>query len=135
MNKGKAIYYSTCFLTGMATYFMIESKFHVTNKIDRKVKKLLGIESPSEHTTNELKEGSYAVDIVNDGRTFSEIRTDVDKVRLSELLDATKYRSNEDSTPDNVVKFGFKSGYIVIDEIEAGKIPDENSEDATSEDE
>ena len=132
MNKGKAIYYSTCFLTGMATYFMVERKFHVTEKIDRKVKKLLGIESPSEHSINKLKEGVYAVDIVNDGRVFSEARTDVDKVRLSELLDATKYRSNEDSTPDNVVKFETNPGYIVMDKIETGKIPDENSENSDS---
>ena len=132
MNKGKAIYYTTCFLTGMATYFMVESKFHVTEKIDRKVKKLLKIESPSEHSINKLKEGIYAVDIVNDGRVFSETRTDVDKVRLSELLDATKYRSNEDSTPDNVVKFENNPGYIVMDKIETGKIPDENSENLDS---
>ena len=133
MNKGKAIYYTTCFLTGMATYFMIESKFHITEKIDCKVKKLLKIESPSEHAINKLKEGVYAVDIVNDGRVFSEARTDVDKVRLSELLDATKYRSNEASTPDNVVKFETIPGYIVVDEIKAGKLPGEDSEGENTE--
>ena len=141
MNKGKAIYYTTCFLTGMATYFMVESKFHITERIENKAKKLLGIKSPSEHTVNKLKEGLYAVDIVNDGRTFSEARTDVDKVRLSELLDAAKYRSSEDATSDNVVKLN-KPEYIVLedirikaDRIETGKIPDENFENTNSEDE
>ena len=142
MNKGKTIYYATCFLTGMAMYFMVESKFHVTEKIENKARKILRLENPSEHTVNKLKEGLYAVDIVNDGRTFSEARTDVDKVRLSELLDAAKYRSNEDSTSDNVVKLNTKPEYIVIedirlkaDRIETGKLPDENFENTNSEDE
>jgi len=145
MNKGKAVCYTTFFLTGMATYFMIESKFHITDRIGSKAKKLLRIESPSEHTYNQMKEGSDAVNIVNDRRNSSEIRSETDRERLSKLLDATHYRPDENSTPDNVVKFDTNPEYIVFDEIkadsiEAGKLPDDKIEtekipDENSEDE
>lgn len=103
--------------------------------IKKGVKKLLGIASPSEETTDIMKEQLDAIDTADAGGGINSSRSGINKESLSKLLDATKYRSNENSAPDNVVKFGVKSGYIVIDEIKAGKIPDKNSEDTNSKDE
>lgn len=136
MNKGRLLFNTTMFLTGMATGYVLCNKFHVVDKIKNRI----GLTSPSEEILKLVDEElSNASNNANDGRTVSTFRTDFDKERLSQLLSSQKYRTENTTPDDNVVTSKLEdSNYIVIEEnsphiTDSENSPDENFENVTDE--
>ena len=139
MNTGKVIFNATMFLTGVATGYMLDSKFNISNKIE----KLIGITSPTKKTIELMEEGhTDAINNADIRGISSTSRSNPYKKGLSEILNSEKYVSEEGSKiPDEVVihlddpNCKDLSNYVVIE----GDVPknnksenflDENSENS-----